>query len=231
MKQLLAQGLQDLGITADQTQLDKLLTFTDMLLEKNKVMNLTGAKTAEEVICRHILDSAAALQLMKPQGKRVLDIGSGAGFPGMPLAILYPDAQLTLLDSLGKRVVFLQECLSALAITNAQAVHKRAEELLPRACFDLVTSRAVADLRVLAELSLPMARLGGYIAPIKGKACDEELAAAQNAIKLLGGTVKATRQYQIPQADFYARVILIKKIKPTPKKYPRRFAQISASPL
>ena len=158
-RELLTQGLETLGIDCAQA-VDKLLTFSDLLLEKNKVMNLTAVKEPMEVVTRHFLDCAPLAQYAA--GKQVIDVGCGAGFPGMPIAIL-TDAQVTLLDSLGKRILFLKEVIDTLHLENVQAVHARAEEFGHREQFDIATSRAVARLNILAELSLPLVKVGDIL--------------------------------------------------------------------
>lgn len=227
---LLEQGLQTLGLNRPQA-VDDLMRFCALLLAQNKVMNLTGAKEASEVVRNHFLDCAAASVLLKAEGKDIIDVGCGAGFPGIPLAILYPTAQLTLLDAQGKRITFLQECVDTLSIYNAQPVHHRAEEFGRREVYEIAISRAVANLRVLCELAMPMVRVGGIFAAMKSTACDEELKESANAIDILGGRILDVHEYTIPLSVVRQRIILIEKCAPTPEKYPRRFARISASPL
>lgn len=229
-KEALTQGLGEIGEDYPQA-VDKLLRFSDALLEKNKVMNLTAVEDPMEVVTRHFLDCAAAGALLELRGKTIIDVGCGAGFPGVPLAILHETAQITLLDSLRKRIDFLDETLSMLSIQNAQAVHARAEEYGHRERFDLATSRAVARLSMLSELSLPFVRVGGLFAAMKSTACDDELAEAANAIALLGGEVEAVRDYRVPLTDVTQRLVMIRKVRETPEKYPRRFAKMSSHPL
>ena len=225
-RELLTQGLETLGIDCAQA-VDKLLTFSDLLLEKNKVMNLTAVKEPMEVVTRHFLDCAPLAQYAA--GKQVIDVGCGAGFPGMPIAIL-TDAQVTLLDSLGKRILFLKEVIDTLHLENVQAVHARAEEFGHREQFDIATSRAVARLNILAELSLPLVKVGGYFIAMKAVGSDEEIAQAKNAIHLLGGQLERVIDYTVPMTE-ESRLVLIRKVRETPKKYPRRFQKISAQPL
>ena len=227
-RELLTQGLETLGIDCAQA-VDKLLTFSDLLLEKNKVMNLTAVKEPMEVVTRHFLDCAPLAQYAA--GKQVIDVGCGAGFPGMPIAILI-DAQVTLLDSLGKRILFLKEVIDTLHLENVQAVHARAEEFGHREQFDIATSRAVARLNILAELSLPLVKVGGYFIAMKAVGSDEEIAQAKNAIHLLGGQLERVIDYTVPMTEERkSRLVLIRKVRETPKKYPRRFQKISAQPL
>ena len=186
-RELLTQGLEMLGMN-DAQAVDKLLAFSDLLLEKNKVMNLTAVKEPMEVVTRHFLDCAPLAQYAA--GKQVIDVGCGAGFPGMPIAML-TDAQVTLLDSLGKRIVFLKEVIDTLHLENVQAVHARAEEFGHREDFDLATSRAVARLNILAELSLPLVKVGGYFIAMKAVGSDEEIAQAEKCNPSFGRSTRA----------------------------------------
>ena len=227
-RELLAAGLETLHQN-DPQAVDKLLAFSDLLLKKNKVMNLTAVTDPMEVVTRHFLDCAPLAPYAA--GKDVVDVGCGAGFPGVPLAIL-TDARVTLLDGLGKRIRFLQEVIDALPLDNAQAVHARAEEFGHREAFDLAVSRAVAKLNVLAELSMPLVKPGGYFIAMKAVGSDEEIEQAQKAITLLGGRLERVEDYDVPMADGRrSRLVIVKKVKETPKKYPRRFQKISSDPL
>lgn len=227
-RELLTEGLETLKLNNPQA-VDRLLAFSDLLLEKNKVMNLTAVTDPMEVVTRHFLDCAPLASYAA--GKKVVDVGCGAGFPGMPLALL-TDAKVTLLDSLGKRITFLNEVIAALDMKNAQAIHARAEEFGHREEFDLATSRAVARLNILAELSLPLVKVGGYFIAMKAVGSDEEIEQAKKGIRLLGGQVERVLDYDVPMTEGRkSRLVIIKKIKGTPQKYPRRFQKISAQPL
>lgn len=231
METLLRKGLTELGL--DDSGTPSLLRYGELLLEKNKVMNLTAITEPEDVAALHFLDSAALLTLADFKGKSVVDVGTGAGFPGMPMKILEPTIQLTLLDSLGKRINFLQEVCEDLGLTEVACVHARAEEFAAahRQGFDFAVSRAVANLAVLCELCLPLVKVGGYFLSMKSVDSGEELEQARKAIRTLGGTVERTMDYRIPGTDVKHRVILIKKTAKTPEKYPRPFAKIKKNPL
>ena len=231
MRDLLTAGLTALDL--DPAAADKLARYAELLLEKNKVMNLTAITAPRDVATLHLLDCAALAAQLDLSGKRVIDVGTGAGFPGMVLAILTPDARFTLLDSLGKRVDFLKEVQTDLELKNVTCVHARAEEFAAehRQSFDFAVSRAVANLSVLCELCLPLVKAGGYFLSMKSVESDEELESAKKAIQTLGGRVERTADYQIPGTEVVHRVIFIKKIAETPKKYPRPFAKIKKNPL
>ena len=208
-------------------------TTEELLVEKNKVMNLTAITEPHDVATLHFLDSVAMLTLADLKGKKMADIGTGAGFPGMPLRIVEPSLRLTLLDSLNKRIDFLKEVCADLGLNDVECIHGRAEEFAAnhREDYDIVTSRAVANLQMLSELCLPLVKVGGYFLSMKAVDSEEEANAAKNAIKTLGGQIEKVVDYAIPGTDVQHRLIFIKKIKETPKKYPRAFAKIKKNPL
>jgi len=233
MRELIKTGLEQLGYAASGAAADTLSRYGEMLLEKNQVMNLTAITEPDQVARLHMLDCAALLGCADFEGKTLIDVGTGAGFPGMPLKILVPSLDVTLLDSLGKRVDWLQEVADALALKQVSCVHGRAEEyaVKHREQYDYATARAVANLSVLAELCLPYVKVGGCFLAMKSTDSEEEISAAKNAIKLLGGKIEKVWDYTVPTTDITHRVVIIRKISPTPAKYPRRFAQIKKQPL
>ena len=231
MEQLLRDGLTTLGLPTGG--IPALIRYADLLVEKNKVMNLTAITEPADIAALHFLDSAALLTLADWKGKTVADIGTGAGFPGLPLRIVDPSIRLTLLDAQNKRVEFLKEVCGELGLADVECVHARAEEFAAdhREGFDLVTSRAVAALPLLCELCLPLVKVGGYFAAMKSVDADAELASAAHAIAVLGGAVDHVTDYAIPGTEVHHRVIFIKKCRETGKKYPRAFAKIKKNPL
>lgn len=231
MQELLKKGLRELGL--DTEKAETLAHFAELMLSKNEVMNLTRITEPDAVAQLHLLDSAALLRFADLRGKKAVDVGTGAGFPGMPLRILEPDFDLTLLDSLGKRVEWLREACDTLSLRRVECVHARAEEFAAekREQFDFALSRAVANLPVLCELCLPLVRVGGRFLAMKSVDSDEEINAAKNAVKTLGGKIAAIEDYTIPTSSVVHRLVIIEKTAPTPKGYPRAFAKIKKSPL
>lgn len=237
MEERIRAGLAALGLAEHAGAAENLARYGRMLIEKNQVMNLTAITEPDQVADLHFLDCAALLTLpgVDLKGKSLVDVGTGAGFPGLPLRILEPTLRVTLLDSLGKRVDWLGEVCAALGMDDVRRVHARAEEQALESCwrdsFDLVTSRAVADLRLLCEICLPYVKPGGHFLAMKSVDCDGELSAAEKGITLLGGRVERLYDYDIPGAGVRHRVVCVEKIFATPKGYPRRWAKIQKSPL
>lgn len=204
------------------------------LVEKNQVMNLTAITEEEEVYRKHFLDSLELLQVLKDKPKYTLcDVGSGAGFPSIPLAIVQDQVEVTIIDALNKRIGFLKELVQKLNLNNVEAIHSRAEDYakIKRESFDVVTARAVARLNVLSELCLPLTKVGGLFLAMKGSSGEEELRESKKAIELLGGNILKTISFTLPDEQEQRQIIVIKKIKPTPVKYPRSFSKIKERAL
>lgn len=233
MDKILNDGFAALGIMPDAEAVGRLKTYYEYLEERNRVMNLTAISGAEDVARLHFLDCAALLTVCDFADKKVIDVGTGAGFPGMVLKIVQPDMDITLLDSLNKRIDFLGELCARLKLENVQCVHVRAEEISEesRAAYDIAVSRAVARLGTLCELCLPYLRVGGLFIAMKGPDCAQEVKEAENAMHLLGGRLKETVRYTIPGTDITHAAVVIEKTKPTHPKYPRKWAQIKKQPL
>ena len=230
MLEALNQGLPQLGLELDDITCQKLCAFGQAVVEQNKVMNLTAITEPEKVARLHLLDSISLLKVMNLKGKQVIDVGCGAGFPGVPVKIACPEVKLTLLDSLGKRMNWLEQILPELGV-EARCITARAEEAVAdrREKYDVATSRAVARLNVLLELTAPYVRVGGYVLAMKGTAAQEEIDEAKNAIRRLG--LKLEQIMEFPIEDTAHKVIILKKVAPTPKEFPRRYAKIKQAPL
>ncbi len=229
--------LKEWNLTLTEVQISQLEKYYEMLVEKNKVMNLTAITEYEDVLKKHFLDSLALHQVISLEGKnyKLLDMGTGAGFPGLPLKIVFPELEVTLMDSLNKRIVFLQEVIDELGLTGITAVHGRAEEaaLKPeyREQFDFCVSRAVARLASLAEFCVPFVKQGGHFVPYKSGEIEEELKEAKFAMKELGADYKKTYAYTLPNSDIERTLIITDKVKQTPKKYPRAGGKPLKQPL
>ena len=230
MKTTLVRGLPALDLSLEEQKLDTLCAFGAAVVEQNKVMNLTAITQPEQVAKLHLLDSLSLLTLEDRKDKTVIDVGCGAGFPGVPVKIACPEMKLTLLDSLGKRMQWLETVLPTLGVA-AECVTARAEEAVAtrRERYDIATSRAVARLNILLELTAPYVKVGGKVLAMKGTAAEEELSEAKNAIKKLGLQVEKVAQF--PMDGTAHTVIVLKKVAPTPAQYPRRFAKIKQNPL
>lgn len=230
MKQTLLAGLPELGLTLPEDRVDTLCAFARAMVRQNEVMNLTGITDDDAVAKLHLLDSLTVLSAVDLRGKTIIDVGCGAGFPGVPLAIACPEASVTLLDSLGKRMKWLESVLPELGV-KAECVTARAEEAVAtrRESYDFATSRAVARLNILLELTAPYVRVGGAVLAMKGAAAQEELAECAGAIKKLGLKLEDVKTYPIDGT--HHALILLRKVAPTPKQYPRRFAKIKQAPL
>lgn len=225
MKDILLNGSEKLGLSLDDDKISKLITYASLLKEWNTKMNLTAIDDDEGIAIKHFLDSMSALCTGKVKGK-VIDVGTGAGFPGLVLKIAKPDISLTLLDSLNKRLTFLKAVLDETDIADTELVHSRAEDggqnRMYREKFDTVVSRAVANMTKLSEWCLPFVKVGGYFLALKGPAADEELESAKRTITILGGQVEDVFEVEIPFSDLKHRIIIVKKVRHTPMRFPRK---------
>lgn len=232
MRQTLLAGLPAYSVTLSDGQIDTLCRFGEALIEKNAVMNLTAITEPSAVAQLHFLDCIALLNAADFREKRVIDVGCGAGLPGMPVKLLVPSVSLTLLDATEKKIDFLRETASAMGLADVTCTANRAEEAAElRERFDAAVSRAVAPLNILAELCLPFVRVGGVFCAMKAKSAGEELRAASRAIPTLGGRVRECAEYTIPGTDVTHCAVWIEKTAPTPSGYPRRYAKIKQKPL
>lgn len=233
---ILEEGCKELGITLDENQKKQFTDFYEYLVEKNKVMNLTGITEFQEVLIKHFLDSLACVKAVDMSRiKRIMDIGTGAGFPGVPLKIAFPHLEACLLDSLKKRVNFLEETFQMLKLENITAIHGRAEEYAKnkqyRETYDICVSRAVSNLATLSEYCLPYVKTGGYFISYKSGTVQEEVEQAQKAVKILGGKIQDVVYFQLPDSEIQRSLVVIEKIKATPGRYPRKAGTPLKEPL
>ncbi len=234
--QILEQKLGELGIKQDQNQLERFHKFYQLLIEWNKVMNLTGITEYEDVVEKHFVDSLSIIKAIDLSGiHTVIDVGTGAGFPGIPLKIAFPHLRVVLLDSLNKRIKFLDEVISQLGLTEIRTIHGRAEEYARkeeyREQFDLCVSRAVANLSTLSEYCLPYIQVGGIFVPYKSGEIDDEVEQSKKAVRILGGNIKEVMKFELPGTDIHRSFVLIHKEQHTQKKYPRKAGIPAKEPL
>ena len=230
------KDLKVLGITLSEHQIQQFLTYYEMLVEWNEVMNLTAITEYDEVLKKHFVDSLSLIQTFDVSKKvSVIDVGTGAGFPGLALKIAYPNMKVTLLDSLNKRINFLNAVIEKLGLIDVETVHGRAEDFAKpgklREKFDLCVSRAVANLTTLSEYCLPFVKVGGEFISYKSEKITEEMENAKKAISLLGGKFDRSKDFYLPDSDIYRNLVVIKKGKETPKKFPRKAGLPSKEPL
>ena len=235
IEELLAESCKKINIELTEKQIKQFIDYKDMLLEWNEKFNLTAITDEREIILKHFVDCLAISAGAELAGKKIIDVGTGAGFPGVPVKIAFPDTQMTLLDSLNKRITFLEELKNKLGLENVICIHSRAEDggadKNLREGFYLCISRAVANLAVLSEYCLPFVKVGGYFISMKGPDVKDELKESEKAIKVLGGEVKEVKLINIPETDINHSLIIIKKIKPTPSKYPRKAGKAKKEPI
>ena len=227
---------KSLGIELTEKQVEQFIIYYEMLVEWNEVMNLTAITEFDDVMKKHFIDSISLIKGYDvTRGVSVIDVGTGAGFPGLALKIAYPNLQVTLLDSLNKRINFLNAVIDKLQLTGVEAIHGRAEDFSKtdklREKYDLCVSRAVANLSTLSEYCLPFVKVGGQFISYKSEKIAEEKEAAGNAIKILGGKVTNQVEFTLPDSDIYRNLFVIEKIKQTPKKYPRKAGLPGKEPL
>lgn len=233
---LLIKGAKDYGIELDNNQINQFMLYMELLKSWNEKINLTAITDESEIIKKHFIDSFSILKSnVFRKGSSIIDVGTGAGFPGIPIKIIMPTTKVVLLDSLNKRVKFLNAVIEALKLENITTVHGRAEELgikgIYREAFDIATARAVANMNLLSEYCMPYIKKGGYFIAMKGPSGYDEVKDASKAITILGGKVKEIFETQILEEEIKHNVIVIEKIKNTPQNYPRRFAIIEKNPI
>lgn len=228
--------LKKLGVTLSECQIEQFLQYYEMLAEWNEVMNLTAITEYDDVMKKHFVDSVSLIKAYDvSKESTVIDVGTGAGFPGLALKIAFPELKITLLDSLNKRIQFLNEVIEQLGLSGVETVHGRAEDFAKpgklRESFDLCVSRAVANLSTLSEYCLPFVKVGGQFISYKSEKVTEEAAAAGNAIKLLGGSINGQIEFKLPDSDIYRNLFIIDKVQETPKKFPRKAGLPGKEPL
>ncbi|MCT4618124.1 MAG: 16S rRNA (guanine(527)-N(7))-methyltransferase RsmG [Marinisporobacter sp.] len=234
--EILQKGSEELGLTLNEDQMDQFLKYKDLLIEWNEKINLTAITDEKEVMIKHFLDSLCCMTLpFIKENDKVIDVGTGAGFPGIPINIYYPNVELTLLDSLNKRIKFLQEVCENVGLKSVDFQHGRAEDFGQnknfREKYDVAVARAVAPLNVLCEYCLPFVKVGGYFVCQKGPNIDEEMKTSKKAIEVLGGRFVEKKDIKLPFSDITHNIVVIEKIKKTPTKYPRKAGTPTKKPL
>ena len=233
-KEKLIINVDKLGINLSEIQLKQFYNYMNLLIEWNKKINLTAITEPDEIILKHFVDSLTISKYIS-DGTKVVDVGTGAGFPGIPLKIVRQEIYIILLDSLQKRINFLDEVINELNLEKITTVHSRVEDFGKnkeyREKFDIATSRAVANLATLSEYLLPLVKVGGKVISMKGSLIQEELENSKNAIKILGGKIEKVDEFDLPNSDISRNIVLIDKIKTTPNRYPRKAGEPSKKPL
>lgn len=235
LEQLLIESCNKINVNLNEKQIKQFIDYKDMLLEWNEKMNLTAIIDEKEVILKHFVDCLVICSSAELSGKKIIDVGTGAGFPGVPIKIACPDIDITLLDSLNKRINFLNELKYKLGLENVNCIHSRAEDggldKALRESFDFCISRAVANLAVLSEYCLPFVKVGGSFISMKGPDVEDEIREAEKAIKVLGGKIVEVKKEVIPETDITHSLIIIEKVNPTPAKYPRKAGKAKKEPI
>lgn len=233
---ILKQASDNESLEFTEDKYNKFIRYKELIKEWNEKVNLTAITEDSEIIKKHFIDSIKVFKFQElKNAKKVIDIGTGGGFPGIPMKIINPSSKVVLLDSLNKRINFLNEVIKELKLNDIETIHGRAEDFAQenkyRERFDVAVSRAVANLTVLTEFCLPFVKIGGYFVAMKGPAIDEEMKEAKNAIKILGGEVEEILKVDIEGSDLNHNLVIIRKLKETPKKYPRKAGMVTKNPL
>ena len=234
LEKMLKEGAEAFSVKLDDMQADKLLKFKELLVEWNNKINLTAIEEDRDIVVKHFIDSFSILPYLKNTGERLIDVGTGAGFPGIPVKIVFSNTDIVLLDSLAKRIGFLNTVITDLSLEKIKAVHGRAEDMgvnpVYREKFDVSVARAVASLPVLLEYCLPLIKTGGIFIGMKGSSTDE-IQESQKALDILGGKIEDIKEFTLPFSDIRRNIIIIRKLRHTPTKYPRKSGKPSKEPL
>ena len=235
MDKILIDACTKLNVNIDENMLAQFMKYKELLLEWNEKINLTAITEDREILLKHFADCVSLVPFINLNNKSVIDVGTGAGFPGIPVKIVSPSIKLTLLDSLNKRITFLSEVVSSLGLNDVSCVHSRAEDggqnVEFREKFDVCVSRAVADLSILSEYCLPFIKTGGTFISLKGPDAKQEVINALKAIEVLGGEIENVEKIEIPFTDIVHTLVMIKKVRQTPMKYPRKSGKVSKNPI